>query len=113
MEAMVNRLFNKEAMDEVTPEGFGLFRIRMKGIPTPMYLRFYRIPGEPGIRFTQSHFIKTPAMGEPHETNASGGDDELDAAWRASVVLTIHYVVDMKKWTPDASWLVENKQFTW
>jgi hypothetical protein len=113
MEPMVNELFNKDAMDEVTAEGFGLFRIRLKGISTPMFIRFYRIPDSPAVFFAQSHFIQTPGMPEPHQTSAPYGIDELDAASSASIVLTINYTPAMRKSPPNDSWLVKNKNFQW
>ena len=113
METMANKLFNKEAMDEVKEEGFGLFRLRLKGISTPVFIRFYRVHDSTRVHFVQSHFIKTPDLAEPHRSNDPFGSDELDAAFRARSVLMIHYLPAMKTSTPNDSWLVKNDAFMW
>lgn len=83
------------------------------GTLTPrITIRLYETVGGKGVWWEQSHYIKTPGMGDKYCPSRPWGDDEAYALHLAVTSLTSYYGNALKQGaSPSDDWLIPNKHF--
>lgn len=88
------------------------YEFLLKGFSIPIRIHLYRIPGQRGIFFKQSHYIKTPTQLDAYITSRPCNDDVGSALWQAVSGITRFYKEAVKaEYNPNDNWLIPSERF--
>ena len=88
------------------------YQFALRDIPIVITIKLYQPINGNKVWFNQSHFIKTPTQMGPYMTSRPWNDDEASALHQVVSGFTQYYEDAVKQGhSPDASWLIPNKNF--
>ncbi len=107
----IQKIFNDETINEAKVL-VSEYKFSLENISKTVTIKIYKNIKTGYYEFCQSHFIHTPLQVGPYITSRSWNDTEESVLNQVISGFTRFYNEAIKSgYTPDDSWLVENKNF--